>query len=495
MRTRNRRDAGQILVLFVLALIAMFAMAALLFDGGNALVRKRQFQNAGDAAALAAANVIASTNASRPTDPHGCLTALGAVRTDVRDAARTAVAAALPGFDTTNNVTVTCPTGWSNYAVQVALSGRSPSYFGSVIGFSGFAEGTTSQAVNGQVAGTKFSVVELDPGHYLAPDIWPGGTDGCPSVSFAGSNTVTFDGALQVNSSCNTSNGAIAVNGNSARVVFNNGAGAFVVGTQATSPNPVSPITTGVAPLLDPLRNLTPIPYSSWAPALTRATSQTTLSGGSTVLEPGIYVGGILMRNSAVAYLHPGIYVMKDAANGDGGFQMGAGNSVYSLPTTRTSTTDANWATDCPASTCGVLMYNVGQGCASNASPRDQFSVAAQATLKLRPYVSTSDGTGTNDPAYDNLLLWQDKFPKPSATCSQPPIALGGGGQIAISGTLYAPSAAVQMYGNSGGSGGGSLAITLQFISWDLSFNGGISFQFQYQSEAFAKPTDYGLIK
>ena len=51
------------------------------------------------------------------------------------------------------------------------------------------------------------------------------------------------------------------------------------------------------------------------------------------------------------------------------------------------------------------------------------------------------------------------------------------------------------MGGNSGGSGGSELDVTLQFISWDLQFNGNIGFHFYYQSEAFAKPTDYGLVQ
>ena len=61
-RRRNRREPGQVIVLFVLSLVAMFAMAALLFDGGRALALRRQFQNAGDAAAIAASNVIQSAS-------------------------------------------------------------------------------------------------------------------------------------------------------------------------------------------------------------------------------------------------------------------------------------------------------------------------------------------------------------------------------------------------------------------------------------------------
>ena len=496
-RPNRDRQAGQIMVLFVIAIVAMLAMAGLLFDGGQALALRRQLQDAGDAAALAAANVIQSGV------PKGCSATAGpppgAPRTVVVTAAQDAVHASLPNFPTAD-IVVTCVADatWSNYAVEVGLRSRSAGYFAGIAGINGFAVSTTSQAVDGQITASKYSVVELDPSNLS----WPNGFRGCPSVLFSGSNTVIFDGSMQVDSTCAAGNGgALSSNGSSAVVQLNNGSTINLVGGYVAGPLTITPTPlTGQPVVQDPLRNIAPIPYSTWAGSLTRATSQTTLSGGSTVLEPGVYVGGIKMKNSAKAYLHPGIYVMKDAANGDGGFQIGAGNSVYSLPSTLSSTTDATWATDCPVgtslvpSTCGTLIYNVGMACASG-SPKDQLSVGAGATLKLRPYVSTSDGTGTSDPAYNNLLFWQDKAPLPTSSCSQPDISLSGGGLVDITGGVYTPSAKVQMGGNSGGSGGSEVDLTLQFISWDLQFNGNIGFHFYYQNDKFPKPTDYGLIK
>lgn len=407
-------------------------------------------------------------------------------------AAKAAVHNSLPGLADAN-ITVTCPGGtFGNFAVQVDLTGRSPGYFGGVFGMHGFDVLTTSQAVNGHASGTKYSVVELDP--YNAG--FANGYQGCPSLQFSGSNTVIFDGAVQVDSACSAGNGgALSSNGNSATVQVNNSATINLVGGYTPGPLTISPTpTTGAAYVKDPLRNLTAVPYASWAASLTRANSQTTLSGGSTVLQPGIYVGGIKMKNSAVAYLQPGIYVMKDATNGDGGFQVGAQNKVYSIPSTLSSTTDATWTTDCTTSNCGVMIYSTGMACASG-SPKDQVSVGAGATVKLRPYLPSADGTGTSESTYQNLLFWQDASPTPSASCAQPAISLSGGGNINITGTLYAPSAIVQMGGNSGGAGGSSVDVTLQFISWDLQFNGNIGFHFYYQSDAFASPTDYGLIK
>jgi hypothetical protein len=143
-----------------------------------------------------------------------------------------------------------------------------------------------------------------------------------------------------------------------------------------------------------------------------------------------------------------------------------------------------------------VLIFTTGQTSSAMSGPmKDNISVGAGATMKLRPYLHTADGTNTNDQRYDNLLFWQDKNPLPTSSYAQPPISMSGGGQINLTGTLYAPSASVQMGGNSGGAGGSSVDVTLQFISWDLSFNGNIGFHFFYQSNAFTRPIDYGLIK
>ena len=59
-----------------------------------------------------------------------------------------------------------------------------------------------------------------------------------------------------------------------------------------------------------------------------------------------------------------------------------------------------------------------------------------------------------------------------------------------IGGTVYAPSAKVQMGGSSGGSGGDSVDLTLQFISWDLELSGNSSFHFHYNANTFARPLD-----
>jgi len=57
-------NSGQSLVLFALALPVLFSMCALVLDGTNVMVDKRQLQNAADASALAAAQELAPASAA-----------------------------------------------------------------------------------------------------------------------------------------------------------------------------------------------------------------------------------------------------------------------------------------------------------------------------------------------------------------------------------------------------------------------------------------------
>lgn len=56
IRSSRDREAGQIVVIFALALVAMIAMVGLVLDGGATFAQRRAQQNAADLAALGAAN-------------------------------------------------------------------------------------------------------------------------------------------------------------------------------------------------------------------------------------------------------------------------------------------------------------------------------------------------------------------------------------------------------------------------------------------------------
>ena len=474
-----QRESGQVLVLFVLSLVVILSVGALLLDGASALVTRRRMQNAGDAAALAAANTIQASGSS-----HVCSNVSsnppGAPRADIVAAVTASLATNWPNFNPAN-VTVTCPTGWENQAVRVDLQGYSASYLGNAIGFAAPRVATTSVAVNGQVIGSNYSVVLLDPSNAS----WPNGRRGCPAFLISGGPTIQFDGSVMINSACTAGNGgALAANGSSASVTFAAGKTLNMVGGYALGPLTITPApVTGMTAIEDPLLTLEPI---GWASMTVRSSSRLVLNNETRVLEPGVYTGGIQLRNSSIALLRPGIYVFDG-----GGLDVGAQASFCSITATSTATTCANFATDCPDTTCGVLLFNRGNQ--SGAGAMGQVTVGAGATLKLRAYDDRAMGDVGFE--YRNILVWQDSTPTASSTYAQPIVQLSGGGSVDISGTVYAPKAKVLMGGNSGGSGGSSINLLLQFICWDLEMSGNSSFRWLYSDSEFAKPKDYGLIQ
>jgi Putative Flp pilus-assembly TadE/G-like len=482
MRGSRRRagERGQVLVLFVLGLVAMLAVGALLLDGANALVTRRRLQNAGDAAALAGANVLQAQGSA-----HVCSTISstppGAARADIVAAVNASLAVNLPWL-AAGNISVSCAQEalYANQAVTVDIAVNSSNFLGSAIGYGGTVVSTSSTALNGQIAGSNYSVVLLDPSNAS----WPNQRRGCPSFLISGGPTITFGGSIIVDSACTAANGgALATNGNSATVTFAAGKAPYVVGGYAAGSLTMTPApVTGAAYVADPLLDIEPVNYASMT---VRSASRLVLNNTTMVLQPGVYTGGIQLRNSSIALLRPGIFVFDG-----GGFDVGAQASVCSISTTSIATNCSSFATECPDLTCGVLLYN--RGTASGAAAMDQITAGAGATVKLRAYDDRAmAGVGFE---YRNLLIWQSASPVPSSTYAQPVVQLQGGGTVEMSGTVYAPSAKVSMGGGSGGSGGNT-NLTLQFIAWDLEMSGNSTFVFNYSDADFAKPKDYGLVK
>jgi Flp pilus assembly protein TadG len=477
---RRNAERGQVLVLFVLGLVAMLAVGALLLDGANALVTRRRLQNAGDAAALAGANVLQAQGSA-----HVCSTVSssppGAARADIVAAVNASLAINTPWIPA-GNITVSCAPEalYDNQAVTVDLRVNSSNFLGAAIGYGGTVVSTTSTALNGQIAGSNYSIVLLNPSN----SSWPAQRRGCPSFLISGGPTISFGGSIIVDSACTAADGgALATNGNAATVTFGTGKSPYVVGgynpgSLTMTPAPV----TGAAYVADPLLDLETINHASMT---VRSASRLVLNNQTMVLQPGVYTGGIQLRNSSIALLRPGIYVFDG-----GGFDVGAQASVCSISATSIATNCSSFATDCPDLTCGVLLYN--RGTANGANAMGQFTVGAGATIKLRAYDDRANaGVGFE---YRNLLIWQAASPAASPGYAQPVVQLQGGGTVEISGTVYAPSAKVAMGGGSGGSGGNT-TLTLQFIAWDLEMSGNSTFVFNYNDLDFARPKDYGLVK
>ena len=494
IRRHSSTESGQVLIIFAFAFVAIIMMLALLFDGARGLVLRRQMQDASDAAALAGANVIQGLS------PRGCSATAGpppgAPQAAVVAAAKASIAVNLPNYPQAN-VVVTCVADavWKNFAVEVTLADTAPTFFGSIMGGGPLNVGTDSAAVNGDAAGNQYSVVLLDPSNLS----WPQADRGCPSFLLSGGPTVQFDSAIYIDSSCSAANGgAMATNGNAASLTQGPGAVIRIVGEYKPQALTITPAPLEHQPVkLDPLSWLAPPPISS---IKIQSNNKLVIGQGNSsstrILEPGVYKGGIQLRNQSIAYLHPGIYII------DGGiFDLGAGQKVYAIPASMNNTTDAFWATDCLPTNCGILVYNTGTS-SNGAGGMGAVSVGAQSTFKVRPYNHAIDTTLLTDnvtyysnETYDHLLFWQSKSPIPSNSYQQPTMGLSGGGNVFMEGTVYAPSAEVSMGGNSGGSGGDSVDLTLQFVVWDLHLFGNSNFHFRYNADKFTSLLAYGLIE
>jgi hypothetical protein len=480
LRAGREGERGQILILFVLALIVVLAISALLLDGANALVTRRRLQNVGDAAALAGANVIHGAGTA-----HVCSTISssppGAPRADITAAVMASLATNWPSL-TSSNVTITCAQDaiYGNQAVKVDLHITASNFFGGAIGYGGTNVATTSTGLNGQITGSSYSVVLLDPSN----SSWPNGRRGCPALLISGGPTLSFGGSVFVDSACTAGNGgALGTNGNSATVTFSSGRALYVVGGYSPGPLTITPAPiTGSTAIADPLIDLEPVNYASMP---VRSATKLVLNNSTMTLQPGVYTGGIQLKNSSIALLKPGIYVIDG-----GGIDIGAQASFCSINSASVAANCATWSTECADTTCGVLIYN--RGTASGSGAMGQITVGSGSNLKLRAYDERAMANVGFE--YRNLLLWQTASPTPSSSYAQPEIALNGGGTVDISGTVYAPSAKVTMGGGSGGAGGNT-NLTLQFISWDLEMSGSSTFTFNYSDADFARPKDYGLVQ
>jgi Flp pilus assembly protein TadG len=126
----ERRDGGQILVIFALALTAIVAMTGLVLDGGSTFVQRRNMQNVADNAALSAAYAYG----------------MGGGTSGAQTSARST--AASNGFnDGTGGVSVTLFTnssGGAGRTFAVTISGPHANNFAGIVGMSTWQVTTTA---------------------------------------------------------------------------------------------------------------------------------------------------------------------------------------------------------------------------------------------------------------------------------------------------------------------------------------------------------------
>ena len=131
----ERRDGGQVLVVFALSLVAIVAMTGLVLDGGAAFVQRRNMQNVADNAAMAAAYAYG----------------MGGGVSGAQAAARST--AASNGFtDGTGGVSVnlfTNSSGGAGRTFEVTIAAPHANNFAGIVGMSSWQITTTATTIAG----------------------------------------------------------------------------------------------------------------------------------------------------------------------------------------------------------------------------------------------------------------------------------------------------------------------------------------------------------
>jgi hypothetical protein len=280
----------------------------------------------------------------------------------------------------------------------------------------------------------------------------------CRAFIVEGTGVVTSHGNIQVNSICDTGQGAFRVAGSGSLSMIGDEIGCNVVGGASfgggVDHNDCNPATTGAVSIPDPYESL-PNPalpdlppamvrwdtetHAPWSPAMeppagcpgspTPATAeapQTCLFGGSHAGEtwriyPGLYPGGLDLGGASFL-MEPGVYFMAG-----GGFRA-ANTAVVSV------------APGGETAGGGVLIFN-GLDPTGTVAPAMVVLQGGDAAVALWPLV------GADFPehlAYDRMVIYQDR------TIDLDVQVLGGDASLSVRGIIYAPGAKIVVRGNAG---------------------------------------------
>ena len=406
---------GAVLIQFAISLIAILGVVVFTLDGGLQMDRRRQAQTAADTAALAAADILFKNYVTyQGTDPKG----------QAKQAALSVAAA--NGFandGTVTTVTVNIPPlsgpnlGQLGYA-EVLVQYHQTAIFGVIYGANSYTINARAVAV-GQWAPLNIGILVLDP-------------TSSGSLSSGGGGMATVTAKVIVDS--NSASAAVTTGGSSITAPeFDITGGYSGTGLNGT-------IKTGQTPTPDPLRFL-PEPDPSTMPI---QSTKKLMINSPTVLQPGVYQGGISVTGQGGITMAPGIYYMDG-----GGLSFTGQGSMYAS---------------------GVMIYN------NPHSSNDSISIqgSAQGSVLLTPPTSG---------IYQGMGLFQERG-------SSPTMSVSGNGNFYIQGTFYAASALLKIAGNSPGNVIGS-----QYISYDLTFSGNGGETIKWDAGKIAPIRNIGLVE
>lgn len=370
MLVRSPRRSGATLVKFLVLLPVVLGIAALCLDGGRMMDKRREAQEVADAAALAAGKVLYTNHpTAHGLDPDG-----------------TARAAA---------VQLAAGCGYPPEAVTVNIPPTSGAYAGQAGHVEVLVDTTLDASFGKALTGGDHPVAarSVACGEPLRIGIILLRPTGAAAFHNTAAVFTLVNKPLIVNSSdpsALTSTGPLMLS--LSRIDATGG----VVNTSLLPM--MTAVRTGVRPTADPLATL-PVPNA--AAMTVRSNSPLTVNSPvPTVLQPGVYRGGIRVTGLGVVLMTAGVYVMEG-----GGFVVDGVGTVTGL---------------------GVMVYNT-----TGPHPPGPISVSG-----LSRVVMTAPLTGT----YQGINFFQHRG-------MTQPVSVTGAGLTVITGTVYARQAAVNLTG------------------------------------------------
>ena len=483
---RRRAERGQVLIMFAGGLVAICAIAALVFDVGQNLLDRRTEQNASDAAALAGARYVFGagyTFHGGCSSPHGGLPAIQAA---CEVAAEHGYVDGVDGRTVRVDLPPVAPSTRAGYPehIEVTIGTTRPSTFMGVFGVNLQKTGAMGVATNNSDIALPYSLLAL--------------TDACGQNKITGApgTAVTTNGTVHIDSSCPGPPGALKLSGNGVLSAPE----CDVVGYIEVTNSATNLCTTAPAGVLvsgDPLRSLPPPPQpgtpldvvpldvapgpipdncpggsdpATDANPRTCSFSAGGMDGMTYRIFPGNYPGGISTSKSTL-YMEPGIYWI-----GGSGIQIQTdGRIISKAPGDNTGETPSG----------GVLIYNTedpvpatgctARGCYGGIS----LNGGAGAALALLPI---------QDGLYKNMVIFVDRDQPAGGSVD---IDLNGANSILnVTGTIYAPTASVRI------SGSDSDVLSAQVICYDFAIEGsGSAFTINYDPGSLFHVKGVGLVE
>jgi hypothetical protein len=400
MKRMRWHQAGQALVFVALSLLVLTGVIGLSVDMGYLRYTKRRLQTAADSAAVAGASELKGGNvkaaALSDSKSNGFENGVNNVRIDVNNPPKNPPFAGKPN---------------QNQFVEVTVNQAAPTFFMRIFGVRSASLSATATAQLGSSKGCIYALA-------LLGGITVNGTVNAPDCGVLDNALLTLGGGC--------------VTASSIGVVLN------VLGGGCTNPQPI----TGIAPSGDPLGYLgrPRVPNCTY-PTTVDVNSNARNGNRPTTLSPGVYCGGIRIRNTNTAPVtfQPGAYFVTGGVGLD---FAGSGNIGGD----------------------GVVFYVTnGAPVKMNGSGNTSFTAPVNSVIPGVP---------------GGVLIYQDRNDPSAATIS---------GNLTMNGALYFPGARLMMGGNA------SSTYTI-IVAQIIQFNGNVGIGSDYGSLPDGSPVKAAVL-